>query len=90
MAKVLGIDLGTTNSCCAVLNSGQPEIIVNEHGHRTTPSVVCYSKTGEWLVGHLAKRQAITNPENTVASIKRFMGMRHDEVSAERERAGYE
>ncbi len=90
MAKVLGIDLGTTNSCCAVLNSGQPEIIVNEHGHRTTPSVVCYSKTGEWLVGHLAKRQAITNPENTVASIKRFMGMRHDEVPLECERAGYE
>ena len=90
MAKVLGIDLGTTNSCCAVLNSGQPEIIVNEHGHRTTPSVVCYSKTGEWLVGHLAKRQAITNPENTVASIKRFMGMRYDEIATERARAGYE
>jgi len=89
MTKVLGIDLGTTNSCCAVLHSGHPEIIVNEHGHRTTPSVVCRSKTGEWLVGHLAKRQAVTNPENTISSIKRFMGMRFDEMADEVKRVPY-
>ena len=89
MVKVLGIDLGTTNSCCAILSSGHPEIIVNEHGHRTTPSVVCRSKTGEWLVGHLARRQAVTNPENTISSIKRFMGMRYDEMENELKRVGY-
>ena len=89
MPKVIGIDLGTTNSVVAVLQVGEPEIIVNEHGHRTTPSVVCKSKTGEWLVGQLAKRQTVTNPDHTVTSIKRLMGRRFDEVREERSRAGY-
>src|ERR1039458_9445253 len=74
MAKIIGIDLGTTNSCVAVLEGGEPKVIPNEEGSRTTPSVVAYSKSGERLVGQVAKRQAITNPENTIFSIKRFMG----------------
>jgi molecular chaperone DnaK len=89
MSKVIGIDLGTTNSVVAILQMGQPEVIVNQHGHRTTPSVVCKSKTAEWLVGQLAKRQAVTNPEHTVCSIKRFMGRRFDEVSTEIARVSY-
>jgi molecular chaperone DnaK len=83
MAKIIGIDLGTTNSCVAVLEGGEPKVIANEEGSRTTPSVVGFSKSGERLVGQVAKRQAITNPENTIFSIKRFMGRRYDEVSDE-------
>jgi molecular chaperone DnaK len=83
MAKIIGIDLGTTNSCVAVMEGGEPKVIANEEGGRTTPSVVGFTKTGERLVGQVAKRQAITNPENTVYSIKRFMGRRFDEVSEE-------
>ena len=74
MAKVIGIDLGTTNSCMAVLEGGEPTVIPNSEGGRTTPSVVAFSKTGERLVGQVAKRQAITNPDRTIASIKRKMG----------------
>ena len=83
MSKIIGIDLGTTNSCVAVMEGGEPKVIPNEEGGRTTPSVVGFTKTGERLVGQVAKRQAITNPENTVFSIKRFMGRRYDEVSEE-------
>ncbi len=83
MAKIIGIDLGTTNSCVAVLEGGEPKVIPNEEGSRTTPSVVAFTKNGERLVGQVAKRQAITNPENTIFSIKRFMGRRYNEVSDE-------
>jgi len=83
MAKIIGIDLGTTNSCVAVLEGGEPKVIPNEEGARTTPSIVAFSKSGERLVGQVAKRQAITNPENTVFSIKRFMGRRYNEVNDE-------
>src|SRR5713101_4541970 len=83
MAKVIGIDLGTTNSVVAVVESGDPAVIANQEGSRLTPSVVGFTKDGEILVGQVAKRQAITNPENTVFSIKRFMGRRHDEVLQE-------
>src|ERR1700736_197516 len=83
MAKTIGIDLGTTNSCVAVMEGGEPKVIPNEEGGRTTPSVVGFTKTGERLVGQVAKRQSVTNPENTVYSIKRFMGRRFDEVSQE-------
>ncbi len=74
MAKIIGIDLGTTNSCVAVYEGGEPVVIPNPEGARTTPSVIAYTKTGERLVGQVAKRQAITNPDRTVASIKRHMG----------------
>ena len=83
MAKMIGIDLGTTNSCVAVLEGGEPKVIPNEEGARTTPSIVGFSKSGERLVGQVAKRQAITNPENTIFSIKRFMGRRYNEVTDE-------
>jgi molecular chaperone DnaK len=83
MAKVIGIDLGTTNSVVAVVEGGDPAVIANQEGSRLTPSVVAYTKEGETLVGQVAKRQAITNPENTVFSIKRFMGRRYDEVLQE-------
>ncbi len=83
MAKIIGIDLGTTNSCVAVMEGGEPKIITNEEGSRTTPSVVAFTKDGEILVGQIAKRQAITNPENTVYSIKRFMGRKYEEVPEE-------
>lgn len=83
MAKIIGIDLGTTNSCVAVMEGGQPIVIPNPEGGRTTPSVVAFTKTGERLVGPLAKRQAITNPQNTVSSIKRFMGRRFGEIENE-------
>src|SRR5271155_2018654 len=89
MAKIIGIDLGTTNSCVAVMEGGEPKVIANEEGGRTTPSVVGFTKTGERLVGQVAKRQAITNPENTVYSIKRFMGRRYDEVSEEMKMVPY-
>ena len=74
MSKIIGIDLGTTNSCVAVMEGGEPVVIPNAEGARTTPSVVGFTKTGERLVGQVAKRQAITNPENTISSIKRKMG----------------
>ena len=82
MAKVIGIDLGTTNSAMAVMEAGEPQIIENAEGRRTTPSVVAFnSKTDERFVGELARRQAITNPENTVYSAKRFIGRRFDDAS---------
>ena len=83
MSKIIGIDLGTTNSVVAVMEGGQPVVIPNQEGGRTTPSVVGFTKNGERLVGQVAKRQAVTNAENTVYSIKRFMGRRYDEVSQE-------
>jgi molecular chaperone DnaK len=83
MGKIIGIDLGTTNSVVAVMEGGEPKVIPNEEGGRTTPSVVAFTKSGERLVGQVAKRQAITNPENTIYSIKRFMGRRFNEVSSE-------
>src|ERR1700688_1936579 len=83
MAKIIGIELGTTNSVVAVMEGGEPKVLPNEEGSRTTPSIVAFTKTGEVLVGQVAKRQAITNPENTVYSIKRFMGRRYEEVTEE-------
>src|SRR5438874_10171689 len=83
MSKIIGIDLGTTNSVVAVMEGGQPVVIPNQEGGRTTPSVVAFAKSGERLVGQVAKRQAVTNPENTIYSIKRFMGRRFDEVEQE-------
>ena len=77
MGKVIGIDLGTTNSCVSVLEGGEPTVIANAEGNRTTPSVVGFTKNGERLVGETAKRQAITNPDRTIASIKRYMGTNH-------------
>ncbi|RKZ27724.1 molecular chaperone DnaK [bacterium] len=90
MAKILGIDLGTTNSCMAVMEGGQPTVIPNAEGGRTTPSMVAFTKDGQRLVGISAKRQAVTNPENTVYSIKRFMGRRHSEVQTEASQVPYE
>ena len=87
--KVIGIDLGTTNSAVAVMEGGQPVVIVNQEGARITPSVVAVAKDGERLVGQVAKRQAVTNPENTVFSIKRFMGRKFEEVSTETSRVPY-
>ena len=89
MSKIIGIDLGTTNSVVAVMQGGEPVVIPNQEGARTTPSVVAITKTGERLVGQVAKRQAVTNPENTVYSIKRFMGRRYDEVAEEMKRVPY-
>jgi molecular chaperone DnaK len=89
MGKIIGIDLGTTNSVVAVMEGGQPVVIPNQEGGRTTPSVVAFTKSGERLVGQVAKRQAVTNPENTIYSIKRFMGRRYDEVSEESKRVPY-
>jgi molecular chaperone DnaK len=89
MGKIIGIDLGTTNSCVAVLEGGEPKVIANEEGARTTPSIVAFSKSGERLVGQVAKRQAITNPENTIFSIKRFMGRRYNEVNDEMKMVPY-
>jgi len=83
MGKVIGIDLGTTNSCVSVMEAGEPKVIPNREGGRTTPSVVAFTKDGERLVGTVAKRQAVTNPQNTVSSIKRFMGRKYNEVSEE-------
>jgi molecular chaperone DnaK len=90
MPKVIGIDLGTTNSCVAVTEAGEPKVIPNPEGMRTTPSVVAFTKTGERLVGQVAKRQAITNPENTIFSIKRFMGRKHHEVTEEEKIVPYQ
>ncbi len=89
MSKIIGIDLGTTNSVVAVMQGGEPVVIPNQEGARTTPSVVAITKGGERLVGQVAKRQAVTNPENTVYSIKRFMGRRYDEVADEMKRIPY-
>src|SRR5881394_3084402 len=89
MSKIIGIDLGTTNSVVAVMEAGEPVVITNPEGSRLTPSVVAFTKSGERLVGQVAKRQAVTNPENTVFSIKRFMGRRYDEVSEEMKMVPY-
>ena len=87
--RVIGIDLGTTNSVVSVMENGQPVVIVNQEGARTTPSVVGFGKDGERLVGQVAKRQAVTNPENTVFSVKRFMGRKFTEVTEETKRVPY-
>ncbi len=89
MAKILGIDLGTTNSCFAVMEGGEPLVLENSEGKRTTPSVVAFTKSGERVVGEAAKRQAVTNPRNTVYSVKRFMGRKFDEVTEEVKRVPY-
>jgi len=89
MAKVLGIDLGTTNSCMCVMEGGEPVVLENSEGRRTTPSVVAFTKSGERIVGDAAKRQAVTNPRNTVYSIKRFMGRKFDEIQEETKRVPY-
>src|ERR1051325_11332674 len=90
MSKIIGIDLGTTNSVVAVMEGGEPVVITNPEGGRLTPSVVAFTKAGERLVGQVAKRQAVTNPENTVFSIKRFMGRKYDEVSEEMKMVPYQ
>jgi molecular chaperone DnaK len=90
MGKIIGIDLGTTNSCVSVMQGTQPTVIENSEGYRTTPSMVAFTKTGERLVGHAAKRQAVTNAKNTVFSIKRFMGRKYDEVPNEKKLAPYD
>jgi molecular chaperone DnaK len=90
MSKIIGIDLGTTNSVVAVMEGGEPVVITNPEGSRLTPSVVAFTKTGERLVGQVAKRQAVTNPENTVFSIKRFMGRKYDEVTEEMKMVPFE
>src|SRR5687767_5405793 len=87
--KVIGIDLGTTNSAVAVMEAGEPTVVVNQEGARTTPSIVAFTKDGERLVGQIAKRQAITNPENTIFSIKRFMGRKYDEGAEEIKKVPY-
>src|SRR5512142_2370688 len=89
MAKIIGIDLGTTNSVVAVMEGNEPKVIVNSEGSRLTPSVVGFAKNGERLVGQVAKRQAVTNPENTIFSIKRFMGRRFNEVNEEMKMVPY-
>ena len=89
MGKIIGIDLGTTNSCVAVMEGNQPTVIINNEGQRTTPSVVAFTDGGERKIGSPAKRQAITNPNNTVFSIKRFMGETYDQVNTEVSRVPY-
>jgi len=89
MGKTIGIDLGTTNSVVAVMEGGEPKVVINEEGSRLTPSVVAFTKEGEVLVGQVAKRQAITNSENTVYSIKRFMGRKYDEIADEIKKVPY-
>src|SRR5216110_4069462 len=89
MSKIIGIDLGTTNSVVAVMEAGEPVVIANQEGGRTTPSVVGFAKNGERLVGQVAKRQAVTNAENTVYSIKRFMGRKYEEVNEEMKMVPY-
>ena len=83
MGKIIGIDLGTTNSCLSIMEAGEPKVLVNEEGARTTPSVVAFTKDGEKLVGQVAKRQAVTNPENTIFSAKRFIGRHFEELKDE-------
>jgi len=89
MAKVLGIDLGTTNSCMAIIEAGETKVIANKEGNRTTPSIVAFTKTGERIVGQAAKRQAVTNPENTVFSAKRFIGRRFEETESDRKMVAF-
>jgi len=84
MGKVIGIDLGTTNSCVAVMEGGEPVVIPNSEGSRTTPSMVAFTDSGERLVGQIAKRQAITNAENTIFAVKRLIGRRHDSAEAKK------
>ena len=83
MAKIIGIDLGTTNSVVAIMEGDQPKVLINSQGSRLTPSVVAFTEKGERLVGQVAKHQQVTNPKNTIFSIKRFMGRRHSEVAQE-------
>ena len=83
VSKILGIDLGTSNSCMAVMEAGEPKVIPNSEGNRTTPSIVAFSKTGERIVGQAAKRQAVTNPKNTIFSAKRLIGRKYDEIKDE-------
>ena len=90
MGKILGIDLGTTNSCMAVMDHGEAKVIPNAEGNRTTPSIVAFTKSGERLVGQTAKRQAVTNPKNTIFSVKRFMGRKFAEAASDREKVPYE
>src|SRR5580698_8154954 len=90
MAKIIGIDLGTTNSCVSVMEGNEPVVIANGEGRRTTPSVVAFLPNGERKIGDPAKRQSITNPKNTIMSIKRFMGRRYDEVSNELKYVSYD
>jgi molecular chaperone DnaK len=87
--KIIGIDLGTTNSCVSVMEGGQPKVLINTSGSRTTPSVVGFTEKGERLVGQPARHQQVTNPKNTVFSIKRFMGRRHSEVEGEEKMVPY-
>src|SRR5699024_10783564 len=89
MSKIIGIDLGTTNSCVSVMEGNEPTVIQNSEGGRTTPSVVAFSKDGQPLVAAPAKRQAITNPEHTISSMKRFMCRRYEEVKEETKQASY-
>ena len=89
MGKVVGIDLGTTNSCVSVMEGGKPTVIANAEGFRTTPSVVAYTKNQDQLVGQIAKRQAVMNPDNTFYSVKRFIGRRVDEVNEESKEVSY-
>ena len=89
MSKIIGIDLGTTNSCVAVMEGDQPKVLINSAGNRTTPSVIAFTDKGDRLVGQPARHQQVTNPENTVFSIKRFMGRRHSEVEAEEKLVPY-
>src|SRR6185436_10602999 len=84
MAKVIGIDLGTTNSCVAIMESGDPNVLANAEGSRTTPSVVAFTEGGERLVGQIARRQAITNPENTISAVKRLIGRRVDDLMVQK------
>src|SRR4029450_5050217 len=90
VSKMIGIDLGTTNSVVAVMEGGEAKVIPNAEGNRTTPSVVAFTKSGERLVGQVAKRQSVTNPKNTVFSIKRFMGRKYNEVSEEMKMVPYQ
>ena len=89
MGKIIGIDLGTTNSCVSVMEGGEPVVIANSEGGRTTPSIVAFTKDNEKIVGQPAKNQMITNPENTVYSVKRFIGHRYSELSDEIKRVPY-
>ena len=90
MSKIIGIDLGTTNSVVAVMEGSEAKVIPNAEGNRTTPSVVAFTKSGERLVGQVAKRQSVTNPKNTIFSIKRFMGRKYDEVNEEMKMVPYQ
>ena len=90
MAKILGIDLGTTNSCMAVMEGGEAAVLENSEGARTTPSVVAFTKSGERLVGQAAKRQAVTNAKNTIFSAKRYIGRKYDELTEDDKRVPYE